>query len=151
SSTRFATKSSARPFSSTRTLPGLPGPTGSVSVPVIPTSSAAATSLDTLLFAIARTIVTASAPAIQPITAAHTPVTTAVVPSRVSAYPAPPPNVNMNTQNRSEPNGAHASPTSPPPASPPSASPAPSPWSVSLPPSTNDATSSVTPNAIAPR
>ncbi len=62
----FATKSSARPLISTRTLPGCPGPIGKSNVPVTPTSSAAPTPLETECFVMLRTTVTASAPAAQP-------------------------------------------------------------------------------------
>src|SRR6185436_11181607 len=146
SSTMFATKSSVRPLSTTRTLPGLPGATGKTSVPVAPTSSAAPSSLDTLCLLRLRTIATAADPAAQPTASAPTAATTGLEPSAVSASPAPPPNVNRNTQNRSDPTG-----TQPNPRSPPSCAWPPSPWSVSLPPIRNDATSSVTPNATAPR
>ncbi len=38
------------------------------------------------------------------------PETTSLEPSAVSARPAPPPNVNRNTQNRSDENGAQPNP-----------------------------------------
>src|SRR5450755_3660866 len=103
-SCRFATKSSVRPLTSTRTLPGLSLPTGKTSVPVMPTSSLPITRLDELDEVILRITVTAIAPLNQPTASAPMPETSSLESSALSASPAPPPNVNMNTQKRSDEN-----------------------------------------------